>query len=142
MMSMNQEAAKSDNARYEKSKIVNQFWNVKINADGLVPGFTAFDELAEIHIDRRTNWTAGIEPFYGHPNLTSAPPARRPSGGPSGGPAGGFGEKSVEGSCEYCVTRHAEVELQVSQSGFDFFYYPFARGPDLNPCPWGVVSQP
>ena len=122
MMSMNQEAAKSDNARYEKAKIVNQFWNVKINADGLVPGFKTFDELAEIHIDRRTNWTAGIEPFYGHPNLTSS--------------------ASFEGLCEYCVTRHAEVELQVSQSGFDFFYYPFARGPDLNPCPWGVVSQP
>ena len=134
MMSMNSEAAKSDNARYENSKIVNEFWNVKIDADGLVPGFKTFDELAEIHINRRTHWTAGIEPFGGHPNITTFASAQNNDNSRSRG--------MLAGECEYCVTRHAEVELQVSQSGFDFFYYPFARGPDLNPCPWGVVSQP
>jgi len=121
MMSMNQEAAKSDNARYEKSKVVNQFWNVKIDADGLVPGFKTFDELAEIHIDRRANWTAGIEPFYGHPNLANLTAV---TNDPGYTVPKGKAERFV-GSCEFCVTRHAEVELQVSQSGFDFFYYPF-----------------
>ena len=99
MMSMDHEAAKSDNARYDKSKIVNQFWNIKLDADGLSPGFDVFDEAATIQLDASTNWTMGIGPFAGHPNAST--------------------------TCDNCVTRKAAVEVQVSQSTFDFFYYPF-----------------
>merc|ERR1719424_314977 len=87
MMSMDKDAAKSDNARYEKSKIVNQFWNVKLDADGLAPGFDVFDEVATIQLDSSTNWTVGIGPFAGHPNAST--------------------------TCNHCVTRKAAAEVQV-----------------------------
>ena len=95
MLSFNKEAGRSDNARFAKDQLLQRFWTLRIDGTSLVPGYDVFDESAIVQTDRNTSWVAGFAP------------------------------EGASATCEYCVTREAEVELHVVQPRFDFYYYPF-----------------
>ena len=94
MLSFNKEAGRSDNARFAKDQLLQRFWTLRIDGTSLVPGYDVFDESAIVQTDRNTSWVAGFAP------------------------------EGASATCEYCVTREAEVELHVVQPRFDFYYYP------------------
>ena len=109
MLSLRREAGRSDNARYAKQQMLDQFWIVKLGADGLAPAFDVLDEEAVVTLDPSTNWTAGKSPARimaaQHLDENMATDAHA--------------------TCENCVTRVAELELELTQRNFDFYYYPF-----------------
>ena len=99
MLSLNREAGLSDNARYAKQTVLEGFRTFNIDAAHTVMGFDVFDDVALVEIRNETAWDADCGPLHGQP------------GAPE--------------TCQHCVTRRAEVELQIMQSQFDMYYYPF-----------------
>ena len=99
MLSVSRDVGRSDNARSRKQEVIDDYWMVRLGAENYVPGFEALDELAEVSIQPSVPWINDAAPYEGQPNAPS--------------------------TCENCVTRHAEVELEVMQSHFDFYFYPF-----------------
>jgi len=57
--------------------------------------------LQHVYLHDRRQWIGGIGPFFNRPNAPT--------------------------ECINCVTRSAEVELEVMQSHFDFYFYPSTR---------------
>jgi hypothetical protein len=72
---------------------------MQLDVADTTPGFNVFDEWATVSVQDRTPWVGGVGPHMGLP------------GAPT--------------ECRNCVTRTAEVELEVVQKRFDFFFFPF-----------------
>ena len=70
-----------------------------MDVDDTTPGFDIFDESAEVRLDVQAPWVAGVAPSD---NTSSHLP-----------------------NCTSCVTRVAEVDVEITQKGFNFYYYPF-----------------
>ena len=99
MISFGRDVGRSDNARSRKQETIDRFWMKKLQADSLVPGYDVLDEFAKIKIEREREWLNGVGPFRSRPNAPT--------------------------KCQECVTRTAAVELEVVQTHFDFYFYPF-----------------
>jgi hypothetical protein len=74
---------------------------IRLNADALAPAFDPFDAEARIGLNASTSWVAG----YG-PSRSGSLRGALPSSGAN------------PDHCASCVTRTAEIELQVVQRSF------------------------
>ena len=108
MLSLPLEAGRSDNARFAKQQVLDGFWVRKLSANELAPAFDVIDESTNVTLSPSTAWSAGYpgDSSSMSSNLPAAPEPIRSS------------------NCENCVTRIAELELDLVQK-FDFYYYPF-----------------
>ena len=97
MLSMSSDVGRSDNARSQKQEVIDQYWVRKLDAENLAPGFDVLDEESDLRLSRSREWQYGVTP----------------------------GSDASSTTCEFCVTRSAEVEVETVQSRFDFFFYPF-----------------
>jgi len=102
MLSLGVEAGRSDNARYAKQRIRDRFFDFRLNAEDVAPGFDLYDQWATFVGSTQTTWMHGYNPIMGSTATNTTSP-----------------------ECTHCITRTAQLELEVLQKRFDFFYYPF-----------------
>ncbi len=116
MISLEPEQALSDIARDAVRVERNAYWMPRIQLTPPRPTYRPFDESTRFELALVTQWLAGhVDPA---------------SGGASGG-ASGDGSDSTGSAASHNVTNVAQftgdIELQLSQSHFDYYYFPFDR---------------
>jgi hypothetical protein len=99
MLSLGVEAGRSDNARYAKQTVRDRFFDFSLNAEDVTPGFDPYDQWAQIALSPQTAWMYGYSPF-------GSTAANTPS---------------LLVQCTHCVTRTAQLELEVLQKRFDLY---------------------
>jgi hypothetical protein len=98
MLSLGVEAGRSDNARYAKQRIRDRFFDFRLNAEDVAPGFDLYDQWATFVGSTQTTWMHGYNPIMGSTATNTTSP-----------------------ECTHCITRTAQLELEVLQKRFDFF---------------------
>jgi len=107
MLSLSREEADSDNARTDKKKDSNRFWQPKFSVLRLLPGFTAWDELATFSMADTVEYR------------------------PIGDPSTEFYTPTLNSSSEYPDLGWShytgDLEVQLLQPQFDYYKYPFDK---------------
>ena len=100
MLSLGVEAGRSDNARYAKRRVRDRFFDFSLNAEDVTPGFDPYDQWAQLALSHQTAWMYGYSPNFGSTAAnTTSPEFRSPE-------------------CTHCITRTAQLELEVLQKRF------------------------
>lgn len=104
ILSVSLEAAASDAGRAEHRALRNRFWSPRLTMRNLAPGTSQWDAKGDFVLEREVPSTRQRRRLQQLPAASNV---------------------SYWGCTALCASWAAEVEVQITQAQFDYYYYPF-----------------